>query len=71
MNLPDPDTVYGSGHIPLYRDFYNAIIKNEKPYIDGNEGKKAVELVLGIYKSAKEDKIINFPFEFSSAEMKF
>lgn len=70
QKLPDPDTVYGFGHIPLYQDFYESIIQDKKPLIDGKEGKKAVEVVLAIYKSCKENKPIRFPFEFSTLEMK-
>jgi len=69
QNLPDPDTVYGSGHIPLYKDFYESINDNKEPYINGTEGQKAVEAVLGIYKSAKERRPIKFPVEFSTLEM--
>lgn len=70
MSLPDPDTVYGSGHVPLYRDFYESIVNDRKPYISGEEGKKAVEIVLAIYKSALEGKPVKFPFEFSTYEIK-
>ena len=70
QSLPDPDTVYGAGHIPLYKDFIEAIKDNRKPYVSGEDGKKAVEAVLAIYKSSKTGKTINFPFEFSSIEMK-
>ncbi|SHH45134.1 Gfo/Idh/MocA family protein [Thermosipho atlanticus] len=70
MNLPDPDTVYGFGHVPLYKDFYEAIEEDRKPYISGEDGKKAVEIVLAIYKSALEGKPVKFPFEFSTYEMK-
>jgi len=69
QNLPDPDTVYGNGHVPLYRDFYNAILENNQPYINGQEGKKAVEAVFGIYKSAKEGLPVKFPIDFSTLEM--
>lgn len=69
MNLPDPDTVYGSGHVPLYRDFYEAIVNNREPKIPGEEGRKAVEIVLAIYKSAIENKPVKFPFEFSAEQM--
>ncbi|ODN30752.1 Gfo/Idh/MocA family protein [Fervidobacterium thailandense] len=69
MNLPDPDTVYGHGHVPLYRDFYEAIVEDREPKIPGEEGRKAVEIVLGIYKSALENKPVKFPFEFSTEEM--
>jgi len=69
QNLPDPDTVYGSGHVPLYRDYYESIENDREPYINGEEGKKAVEAVLGIYKSSKEGKPIKFPIEFSTLDM--
>ncbi|OAA26582.1 oxidoreductase [Kosmotoga arenicorallina S304] len=69
MNLPDPETVYGNGHIALFKDFTNAIINNKKPYISGEDGKKAVEIILGIYKSVKEKRPIKFPIEFSTEEM--
>ena len=70
MELPDPDTVYGSGHVPLYRDFYEAIINNRKPKISGEDGRKAVEIVLAIYKSALEGRPVKFPFDFSTEKMK-
>lgn len=52
MHLPDPDTVYGFGHTPLFKDFCQSIIEKRPPAIPGEEGKKAVEIVLGIYQSA-------------------
>jgi predicted dehydrogenase len=70
MELPDPDTVYGFGHVPLYRDFYESIIYDRAPKIPGEEGRKAVEIVLAIYKSALENKPVKFPFEFDSTQMK-
>ncbi|MBO8161577.1 MAG: Gfo/Idh/MocA family oxidoreductase [Thermosipho sp. (in: Bacteria)] len=70
MNLPDPDTVYGFGHVPLYKDFYESIVNDRKPYISGEEGKKAMEIVLAIYKSAIEGKPVKFPFEFSTLDMR-
>jgi predicted dehydrogenase len=70
QNLPDPDTVYGSGHIPLYRDFYHSIEEDREPFINGEEGKKAVEAVLGIYKSALLDRPVKFPIDFSTTELK-
>ncbi|MGC9384805.1 MAG: Gfo/Idh/MocA family protein, partial [Kosmotogaceae bacterium] len=38
MNLPDPETVYGNGHVPLLKDFAKAIIEDRDPYITGEEG---------------------------------
>ncbi len=70
MNLADPQTVYGQGHVPLYRDFINAIAENREPYITGREGMKALEIILGIYQSSLENRPIEFPVEFSTQEMK-
>lgn len=57
----DPDTVYGFGHIPLYKDMINAIKYDSEPLINGEEGKKAVEIVLGIYKSVRTQSPVQFP----------
>lgn len=68
--LPDPESVYGSGHIPLYQDFYEAIAQNREPAISGEEGKKAVEIILGIYRSHKEKRAIPFPLApFQTTDM--
>jgi predicted dehydrogenase len=46
----DIENVYGKGHTPLYKDFIEAIKEDRKPYIDGEEGKKAMEIILQAYK---------------------
>lgn len=43
------DSVYGCGHIPLYKDFIDAINNDTEPLISGEEGKKAMEIVLKAY----------------------
>lgn len=43
------DSVYGQGHTPLYKDFIDAINNNREPLINGEEGKKSVEIVLRAY----------------------
>mgnify|MGYP000867207059 CR=1 FL=1 len=43
------DSVYGKGHTPLYRDFIDAINENREPLINGEEGKKAVKIILKAY----------------------
>ena len=55
--------VYGFGHTPLYADMIDAIKNDRAPYVDGEAGRKALELVLAIYLSAKEHKIIKLPIE--------
>ncbi len=60
MDLPDPDTVYGSGHVTAFEDFAKSIIEDREPFVNGEEGKKSVEIILGIYKSAREGKPVKF-----------
>lgn len=43
------DNVYGKGHIPLYMNFIDAIKNNTESLINGEEGKKAMEIVLKAY----------------------
>lgn len=43
------DNVYGSGHTPLYKNFIDAINNNTEPLINGEEGKKALEIILKAY----------------------
>lgn len=59
----NPPNVYGFGHTPLYADVIEAIQNNRQPKVDARAGKRALELVLAIYKSAYEGKIIKFPLE--------
>lgn len=57
----NPPNVYGYGHTPLYADVINAIEKNHNPYVDAKAGKRALELVLAIYKSAAEGTVVKLP----------
>ena len=43
------DSVYGKGHTPLYSDFIAAIRDNREPYINGEEGEKALEIIVKSY----------------------
>ena len=59
----NPPNVYGYGHTPLYADVINAIKHDRQPHVNAMEGKKALELVLAIYKSAAEGIRIRFPLK--------
>ncbi|MBR4813682.1 MAG: Gfo/Idh/MocA family oxidoreductase [Lachnospiraceae bacterium] len=59
----NPPNVYGFGHTKLYRNVINAIEGTEKLLVDGEAGKRALELVLAIYKSAAEGKPVKLPLE--------
>lgn len=61
-----PPNVYGFGHTKLYKDVMEAIVEDRKPYVDGEAGRRALELVLAIYKSAATGETIHFPMENTS-----
>lgn len=62
----NPPNVYGFGHTPLYADVIDAIKTHRAPYVDGEAGKRALELVLAIYKSAAEGRPVKLPLESAS-----
>ncbi|WP_027204145.1 Gfo/Idh/MocA family protein [Butyrivibrio fibrisolvens] len=57
----NPPNVYGYGHTPLYADMIHAIEQDRQPYVTAMEGKKTLELVLAIYKSATDGRPIKLP----------
>jgi predicted dehydrogenase len=66
----DPDSVYGKGHTPLYQDMIYAIKNDRKPLIDGEEGKKAMKIILAAYKSQKTGLPIKYDsLTFATTDM--
>lgn len=62
--------VYGNGHTSLFADMIDSINNNHKPYVDAYAGRRALEMVLAIYKSQKTGEVVHFPLEdFSSIDM--
>lgn len=59
----NPPNVYGFGHTPLYADVMDAIKNDRQPYVDAKAGKRALELVLAIYKSAQTGQSVKLPLE--------
>lgn len=59
----NPPNVYGFGHTPLYADVIDAIRTGRAPLVDGEAGKRALELVLAIYRSAAEHRPVRLPLE--------
>ncbi|MDN4495144.1 Gfo/Idh/MocA family protein [Ureibacillus aquaedulcis] len=59
----NPPSVYGFGHKPLYADVIDAIQNDRDPYVTAEDGRRALELVLAIYKSAAEGKSVKLPLE--------
>lgn len=59
----NPPNVYGFGHNPLYADVIDAIEDDREPYVTAEDGKRALELVLAIYKSAALGSVVQLPLE--------
>lgn len=57
----DPVNVYGNGHTPLYQDVIHAIETGGRPLVDGEAGRRALELILGIYESQRVHNAVEFP----------
>ncbi len=62
----NPPDVYGFGHAPLYADMIDAVKNGREPYVDGRAGKRALELVLAVYKSAAEGRPVKLPLKNGS-----
>lgn len=62
----NPPNIYGFGHTPLYADMIEAIKTGRAPLVDGEAGKRALELILAIYKSAAEHRPVKLPLESCS-----
>ena len=59
----NPPNIYGFGHTPLYADVIDAVVTGKPPLVDAEAGKRALELVLAIYKSAAEHRPVKLPLE--------
>lgn len=66
----ETSNVYGNGHTRLFADMIQAIQCDRPPYIDAYAGRRALELVLAIYKSQKENMSVKLPLkDFSTQDM--
>ncbi|MDR3052836.1 MAG: Gfo/Idh/MocA family oxidoreductase [Coriobacteriales bacterium] len=66
-----PRDVYGFGHNPLYADVIQAITDKRAPYVDARAGRRALELVLAIYRSSRDGVPVKLPLDdFSTLDMR-
>jgi UDP-N-acetyl-2-amino-2-deoxyglucuronate dehydrogenase len=56
-----PPNVYGLGHLGYYRNVLAVLRGEAKPDTDGRAGRKSLELILGIYESAKTGREVPLP----------
>jgi UDP-N-acetyl-2-amino-2-deoxyglucuronate dehydrogenase len=59
-----PTSVYGSGHTLYYDNVIRALRGESEPETDGREGLRSLELLVGIYLSARSGRPISLPLDF-------
>jgi UDP-N-acetyl-2-amino-2-deoxyglucuronate dehydrogenase len=57
----NPPSVYGFGHEGYYRNVLAVLRGEARPDTDGRSGRKSLELILGIYESAKTGREVPLP----------
>lgn len=57
----NPPSVYGFGHEAYYRNVLSVLRGDAQPETDGRAGRKSLELILGIYESAKTGRDVPLP----------
>jgi hypothetical protein len=60
------DTLYPElsdrdGHLACRSDFFTALREGRRPTLTGEEGRRTVELLSGIYRSARDGAVVGFP----------
>jgi UDP-N-acetyl-2-amino-2-deoxyglucuronate dehydrogenase len=57
----DPAAIGHHGHARQFADVVRAVRKGRAPSIDGPEGRRSVEMILAVYKSAQTGKAVRLP----------
>lgn len=64
------NNVYGNSHPRIFNNMIKSIEQHSDPYVKVLDGVKAMSVILAIYKSSKEHRVIQFPLEdFSTLDM--
>jgi predicted dehydrogenase len=56
----NPASISHIGHTRQLADFVRAVSSGTPPSVDGHEGRRAVEVILGLYRSAETGKVVEF-----------
>ncbi|MFO0892041.1 MAG: Gfo/Idh/MocA family oxidoreductase, partial [Isosphaeraceae bacterium] len=59
----DPRGINHIGHRDQLADFLAAIDRGTAPLVDGREGRKSVEIIRGIYRSARAGQVVKLPLQ--------
>ena len=57
----DPSAIGHHGHTAQFKDVLKAIQSGGAPLVDGAEGRRSVEIILAIYKSAEQGRAVDLP----------
>lgn len=59
----NPPNIYGLGHLPYYQNVIAALKGETEADTDGRSGRKSLELIIAIYKSAQTGKKVALPIK--------
>ncbi|HOS95124.1 MAG TPA: Gfo/Idh/MocA family oxidoreductase [Armatimonadota bacterium] len=59
----DPTAIGMEGHLQQIRDMAEAIRDDRDPMVTGPEARKAVEIILAVYRSSQQGQPVSFPLE--------
>jgi UDP-N-acetyl-2-amino-2-deoxyglucuronate dehydrogenase len=59
----DPAAISFEGHARQLKDFIRAVQEGTKPLVDGEEGRKSVEIILAIYKASWTGRTVKLPLK--------
>jgi UDP-N-acetyl-2-amino-2-deoxyglucuronate dehydrogenase len=60
----DTTSVYGQGHIGYYDNVLKALRGEAAAETDGREGLRSLELLIGIYRSARDGRPVSLPLDY-------
>ncbi|MCP4476471.1 MAG: Gfo/Idh/MocA family oxidoreductase [Planctomycetaceae bacterium] len=59
----DPSAIGHAAHAHQFKDVLKSIKQGTKPAIDGEEGRRSVEIILAIYQAAKTNRVVQLPLK--------
>jgi predicted dehydrogenase len=59
--LKEGTVVSSIGHDSIITDFVQSVLEDRTPFVDGSEGRKSLEIILGIYSSQRTGRKAVFP----------
>lgn len=60
----EPRSVYGVGHPLYYENVIQTLRGTARPETDGREGLRSLELLIGLYLSARDGRTVSFPLDY-------